>query len=115
MICPKCGGSWAVKETREWFWQKSVPRHTCRDCGYLDTRKTWVNDVYVGPPGLETDEDRERHRLNNMFFKEGKMPCCGKEISFYEGPCGGLNMNIKCANCETEWNMSQMTGTIERI
>lgn len=115
MICPKCSGDWIVKETRKFFWQKSVPRHVCKECGYLDTRKTWVNDVYVGPPGLETDEDHERHRINNIFFKEGMMPCCGNEISFFEGPSGGCCTNIKCAHCGSKWNMSSMTGTIERI
>jgi len=123
MICPECGGAWKVKKVRDdnkpiwWpFGQKdSHKRHVCSKCGYLDERKTWVNDEYVGPPGLETEGDREKRKIAREFYHEGRMPCCGNPIGFYEGPRGGAGINIKCAHCGAKWNVAPIAQIIERI
>ncbi len=49
------------------------------------------------------------------FFTDKKMPCCGKEIKFHEGPHGGLSTNIKCAHCGQKWNICPEIHFIEKI
>lgn len=48
-----------------------------------------------------TIEQRKR------FHNTGRCPFCGKS-EFYEGPQGGLSMNIMCANseCEAKFNIA---------
>jgi len=43
--------------------------------------------------------------LAEFFYGEGKMPCCGKEIKYYEGPEGACCINIKCAHCGEMFNI----------
>lgn len=42
--------------------------------------------------------------LAHTLFVEKKCPDCGK-FDFLEGPHGGLAVNIKCANCGSEFNV----------
>ena len=44
MKCPRCPGHWKIKEI------SGHPRKICDECGYLDSRESFINDIYHGPP-----------------------------------------------------------------
>jgi hypothetical protein len=60
----------------------------------------------------------ETYPLSDAVFKEYllKNKCCPdcKSESFYEGPTGGMSINIKCSVCGSFFNDSGLFG-IERI
>ena len=114
MMCPKCGGDWIVKRTG-FMGIRGPKRHTCKKCGYLDERKVWVNDEYVGPPELLSEKDHIEKENERLFFNENTMPCClNSPIDVYEGATGGMCTNIECAYCGARWNITAL-GTIEKI
>lgn len=43
--------------------------------------------------------------IRDLFYFKKTMPCCLKPVKFFEGPHGGLSVNIKCAHCGTRWNI----------
>ncbi len=53
-------------------------------------------------------------RAEKIFYDTHKMPCCGS-TGFYEGPHGGANQNITCANCGERWNICLPIRLIEKI
>lgn len=68
-------------------------------------------------PGI-TDflQDKSPRSLTSyIFFDEKLMPCCGKEQRFFNGPRGGLCVNIKCFHCGHRWNICVYNGYIEDI
>ena len=50
-----------------------------------------------------------------VFYRKNLMPCCMKEIKFFEGPHGGMSINIKCAHCGHKWNICPEAHFIEDI
>lgn len=44
--------------------------------------------------------------IQEMFFHNNLMPCCGKPVRFFSGPKGGDSCNIKCFYCGQKWNIS---------
>jgi len=48
-----------------------------------------------------TDNDK----LKEAFMKYKCCPDCGS-VEFYDGPCGGLCQNIKCAGCGHWFNVA---------
>jgi hypothetical protein len=58
--------------------------------------------------------ESEEEKWARVFYREGKMPCCGSE-EYYEGPSGGLCTNIKCANCGMRWNVAPAAEFIWRL
>jgi DNA-directed RNA polymerase subunit RPC12/RpoP len=37
-------------------------------------------------------------------LEEGRCPDCSS-TDFFEGPCGGMSVNIKCAHCGSKFNV----------
>lgn len=67
---------------------------------------------------FETAKGECRDDLLN-FAQTGRCPDCGND-QFYEGPSGGMNVNILCANseCGSRFNIAYHQGTLlhfERI
>jgi len=62
--------------------------------------------------------DAFRAQDDGMHPWDGRCPDCGQE-NFYEGPHGGLCVNLECANpaCTTRINVAQIPGApqYERI
>lgn len=118
MICPKCGGKWVIKKMG-FLGLFGPKRSVCKKCGYKDERMSWINDEYVGPPELYTKEEREKFEENktmrNLFYKHHICPACYNKADFYEGPCGGMSINITCSNCDAVFNITPITKSIERI
>jgi len=118
MVCSKCGGEWKVKRIGGFLGIGGKKRQVCSDCGYLDERDCWVDDVYVGPkdhdPNLDDPIKMKSIADSKVFFEEKKMPCCGCE-DFIEGPSGGMSINILCANCGAKFNMTPILKLIERL
>ena len=56
-----------------------------------------------------------RPLISYIFYTEGIMPCCGKTMFFFRGPCGGDCQNIKCFHCNHKWNICEDSGYIEDI
>lgn len=54
------------------------------------------------PKGLTDPETIRRFD----HFARWLCPNCGTYDEFLEGPCGGLSQNIKCANCDTKYNIA---------
>jgi len=52
------------------------------------------------------EEGVERKALET--FRAGIMPCCGKPISYYQGPRAGLGSNIRCAHCGVNWGIAPL-------
>lgn len=55
--------------------------------------------------------------LRDHFQIHRNCPDCGSK-SFLEGPSGGMSTNMKCAGCDSEFNISMWVGDImfvERI
>lgn len=49
------------------------------------------------------------------FYVNHRLPCCGSK-EFFEGAQGGMNTNIKCAECGAMWNIEPTVfQSIERI
>lgn len=55
---------------------------------------------------MPIDKQREIQKLWRQIFDLGLMPCCGLEILYQNGPCGGMSQNIRCCHCGAEWNIS---------
>lgn len=51
------------------------------------------------------------------IIASNECPDCGKHDGFYEGPSGGMSINIKCANpeCKAKFNVTPVIGIAERI
>lgn len=61
--------------------------------------------------GKETPvKDTEAGKLFETIAA-GKCPACGSRKGFYQGPSGGMSMNIKCANdgCAARFNITPLT------
>jgi ribosomal protein S27E len=58
----------------------------------------------------KTPEGKMWNQINN-----GTCPNCKKKTEFYEGPHGGISINIKCASCGAKFNVTPMIGIAERI
>lgn len=50
-------------------------------------------------------QSKERLFLYDVFYFHKLMPCCGKDIKFFNGPRGGECTNIKCFHCGEKWNI----------
>lgn len=85
--------------------------------------KKFINKHVVG--GLYEFDMRTRNYTPVSETEGGRLwaiiatdhcPDCGHE-GFYEGPHGGLSVNIQCANanCGHKFNVTPMVGTAERI
>jgi hypothetical protein len=70
------------------------------------------NDMTDMPVGIAKvmSEDYLRKR----FYEDNVMPCCGQK-GYFEGPSGGLSVNIKCAHCERKFNICPQGRFIEEI
>lgn len=74
------------------------------------TEPCWRTGVYDTLDVAETDPVR-------AALAKGICPDCGSG-DFYEGPRGGLSVNIKCAGCGSEFNVAMAGGSLlvgERI
>ena len=49
-------------------------------------------------------KNKKENPLKLKCDKEGKLICWCGSIDWYEGPSGGLSVNIKCAKCGREFN-----------
>ncbi len=58
---------------------------------------------------------RTSEEPSRTFYIDKLMPCCRKHISFYEGPSGGLSMNVMCTHCHHKWNICTASRFIEDI
>jgi hypothetical protein len=70
----------------------------------LNIKAVWRNDRTLANEAY----------LRQRFYVERVMPCCGNK-GYYEGPRGGLSINIKCAHCEKEFNICPEARFIEEI
>lgn len=43
--------------------------------------------------------------LEEIFYRDELMPCCGKPIKVFIGPRVGLFINIRCFHCGTKFNI----------
>lgn len=119
MLCPECKGEWKIVRKPILIGPK---RRVCSVCGYMDTRPSWVNEEYVGPPEYKETQGFKDHEEKagwaELMFEQNIMPCCNKpvsEVGFMEGPSGGMCMNITCGGCGQRWNISPSIGFIEKI
>ena len=56
----------------------------------------------------------EKPELHEMGHFNGECPDCGNK-SWYEGPAGGMSVNIKCAQCGLWLNHTPALGLAERL
>jgi hypothetical protein len=72
----------------------------------------WIKRLFKGKP-KSLPEPKSESKSNLEIVNLGILPCCGG-TEFYEGPHGGMNVNIKCANpaCGQEWNIAAFNGSI---
>ena len=61
----------------------------------------------------KTDHRSGNEKLYDRLSKEGCPDC--NSVEFYEGPHGGLSVNIKCAGCGSKFNIASPIGWAERI
>ncbi len=47
----------------------------------------------------------EPKTLEEMFYTDRLMPCCGNPKNFLSGPKGGNSTTIECFHCGQTWNI----------
>jgi hypothetical protein len=76
-----------------------------------------VENYYVPPPPPPPKEEVGMSK-EQVFWKQlaekGCPDCHTFPMKYYEGPCGGLMMNIEC-ECGSRFNVSHELGIAERI
>lgn len=57
----------------------------------------------------------DKEEMARMYPDNGDPACpdCGGNL--FKGPEAGLSINVKCENCEAEFNVLQGLGKVERI
>ena len=71
-------------------------------------------------PVKPTPQSPARWTEEQLLFRviaRDKCPNCGSDKGFFEGPRGGISMNIKCANppCGAKFNVTPALEIAERI
>jgi len=58
----------------------------------------------------DSDSDPKELQVKTWEIINEKKICpnCGAKSPFYEGPCGGLSMNIICGNCHVRFWLTPM-------
>lgn len=65
----------------------------------------------------KTSAPQSKVRESETLYYELRYHCpeCGVEPDYYEGPCGGMNINIFCGHCGQGYNVCEIAEWAERI
>jgi hypothetical protein len=93
-----------IKQWKKWF-PPTPPIYPCQEC-FMTTLEQGCTQLC---DKMEMDDDK----LLKNITTHGKCPDCGAG-KFWEGPSGGMSVNITCCGCGHKFNNS-MPLAFERI
>lgn len=72
--------------------------------------------IHPSKPGPKAEKNLDTVDLwDKMVQKGGCVECDIAPACFYEGPAGGINLNIFCGNCGQGYNIAPILGWAEKI
>lgn len=80
----------------------------------INTIKRWIHPRLKLPSGEQHVWDTVEGKLYQYLATKG-CPDCRKGSLFFEGPSGGVCVNIFCGYCGQGYNISPIVGIAERI